>query len=167
MNEEQFNAKLAAAGAILDGIEQRAANATTADEMAKLLDEITNAPDHPDKVWLWGAINSKLNELKQKENPTPEPIQVRTEYHFQPGDVLTFPDEPEAAGRRFVVMRGENRVQRKTGYNLDCNECEICYLGGKMDANPFLGCEFCWDVLNCHDNENPIYFKELKQEEQP
>ena len=159
MNEEQFNAKLAAAGAILDGIEQRAANATTADEMAKLLDEITNAPDHPDKIWLWGAINSKLNELKQKEHPTPETIQVRTEYHFQPGDVLTFPDEPEAAGRRFGVMRG-------TGTNGDCGDCDICYLGS-ADARPFLDCETCWRLFHCHYHENPIYFKEIKPEEQP
>lgn len=93
-----------------------------------------------------------------------EPIQVRTEYHFQPGDVLTFPDAPEAAGRRFVVMRGTNKHDR-SGYNLDCWECDICHLGPSNDA--FLCCELCWMLFDCHDNENPIYFKEIKPEEQP
>lgn len=89
-----------------------------------------------------------------------EPIPVRTLYHFQPGDVLTFPDEPEAAGRRFVVMRGTNKHDR-SGYNLDCWKCDICHLGPSNDA--FLCCELCWMLFDCHDNENPIYFKEIKR----
>ena len=90
-----------------------------------------------------------------------EPIPVRTEYHFKPGDVLTFPDAPEAAGRRFVVMRGTNKHDR-SGYNLDCGECDICHLGPSNDA--FLCCELCWTLFDCHDNENPIFFKEIEQD---
>ena len=86
-----------------------------------------------------------------------EPIPVRTEYHFQPGDVLTFPDEPEAAGRRFAVMRG-------TGTNIDCGECDICFIGNPF-GDPFLDCETCWRLLRCHSTN--VYFKEIKQKEQP
>lgn len=90
-----------------------------------------------------------------------EPIPVRTEYHFQPGDVVTFPDEPEAAGRRFVVMRG-SCDHDEIGQRIDCGKCDVCYLAPA--DNSFLDCETSWGLLHCGNPENPIYFKEIEQD---